>query len=296
MSAKLAIIFDLTIPHGKILYIWVAGISNHPAIFMGISDIEYEKLLWEKSGIYMWTSPSGKKYVGQAKNLKTRYLKFFSLNKHYTTRKGWRLTAIDMAREKYPDFSQWKYEVLEYCSSDLLDEREEYYIKLYHSSDSKYGYNLTKGGQGTKGVIPRSAYKKGHKKTEEEVRKCNITRKIHEELGLIDYGKGKRVSPMKGKNLPKETKEKISNTLKGNIPWNKGKRGIYSEECRESNKKKHKPTPVLQFTLSGEFIRRWDYMSDAAKELGICKNNILSCIRHYRGTQQAGGYKWEYAS
>lgn len=33
-----------------------------------------------------------------------------------------------------------------------------------------------------------------------------------------------------GKIIPKEVREKISKTLTGNIPWNKGKIGIYSEK------------------------------------------------------------------
>ena len=37
----------------------------------------------------------------------------------------------------------------------------------------------------------------------------------------------------KGKHPSEETKQKISETLKGNIPWNKGKDNIYSEETRQ---------------------------------------------------------------
>jgi hypothetical protein len=43
------------------------------------------------------------------------------------------------------------------------------------------------------------------------------------------------------KDVPKsqETKNKISESLKGSIPWNKGKTGIYSQETIQSNKQKH---------------------------------------------------------
>jgi hypothetical protein len=37
---------------------------------------------------------------------------------------------------------------------------------------------------------------------------------------------------IKGKHHTEETKRKISRTLKGLIPWNKGKKGIYTEETR----------------------------------------------------------------
>lgn len=205
------------------------------------------------------------------------------------------LSAIDNARSKYPDFTQWKYEVLEYCDISSLNEREKYYIEYYKSYDQNNGYNLTKGGEGTNGVIPSSAFKKGRIRTEQEIAKYKETLKLHKEQGLINFGRGKRVCSWKGKHRPTDTKKKISEALKGNIPWNKGITGFFSEDSLLSNKEKHKPTPILQFTLNGEFVKRWEYMSDAAKELGICKNNISACVRHYKNVKSAGGYIWEYA-
>ena len=73
-----------------------------------------------KSGIYMWTSPSGKSYIGQTVNLKKRYNSFLRFNKNYSGDK------INNARKKYNNESDWKYEVLEYCDVNELDEREKY--------------------------------------------------------------------------------------------------------------------------------------------------------------------------
>ena len=56
-----------------------------------------------KSGIYKWTSPSGKYYIGQAVNLRRRKNDFLNFKRPYT-RKG---SAIDNAREKYNDASLW---------------------------------------------------------------------------------------------------------------------------------------------------------------------------------------------
>lgn len=44
----------------------------------------------------------------------------------------------------------------------------------------------------------------------------------------------------KGRTVPEETRIKISNTLKGNIPWNKGRKGCYSEEIRKKMSEAHK--------------------------------------------------------
>lgn len=38
--------------------------------------------------------------------------------------------------------------ILEKCDSPLLQEREKFYINIYKSNNNKYGYNMTKGGDG----------------------------------------------------------------------------------------------------------------------------------------------------
>lgn len=114
------------------------------------------------SGIYMWTSPSGKSYIGQAVDLNHRRREF---TKFYQSYAGGR---IDNARKKYNNESNWKYEVLEYCSIDKLDEREIYYIGLYNTF--KNGYNMTKGGGGSLGYS---------KSDEQKENFSRILRKIH---------------------------------------------------------------------------------------------------------------------
>lgn len=51
--------------------------------------------------------------------------------------------------------------------------------------------------------------------------------------------------------------------------------------------------PILQFTKDGEFIRKWDCISDVKKQLKIDNGNIGECCRGKRKT--AGNYKWGYA-
>jgi hypothetical protein len=66
------------------------------------------------------------------------------------------------------------------------------------------------------------------------------------------------------------------------------KNGFLPTKASESNKVK-----VSQFTMSGEFIKTWDSITDAAKAVGlkgsytigaVCKNKRLS----------SGGFKWSY--
>lgn len=91
-----------------------------------------------KSGIYMWTSPSGKSYIGQAVNLVYRHNKFISNCDDYGGEK------INRARKKY-NHNEWEYKVLEYCDDDVLNEREMYYIALYNTYHN--GYNSSLGGE-----------------------------------------------------------------------------------------------------------------------------------------------------
>lgn len=90
-------------------------------------------------GIYCWTSPEGKRYIGQSKNLKYRYKQFFNKFNYQSN------DLIKTARLKYYNFDEWKYEVLEYCSKEELNKKEEYWILYYKSNNPEFGYNLVLG-------------------------------------------------------------------------------------------------------------------------------------------------------
>ena len=49
---------------------------------------------------------------------------------------------------------------------------------------------------------------------------------------------------------------------------------------------------VIQLTLEGEFIKKWDGIINAAKELNIKNNSIISCCRNRY--KYAGGFQWMY--
>ena len=55
---------------------------------------------------------------------------------------------------------------------------------------------------------------------------------------------------------------------------------------------KAKSIPILQFTLDGEFIRKWDSIADVEKELGFNHSSINMCCKgKYKN---AYGYRWSY--
>ena len=129
------------------------------------------------SGIYMWTSPCGKSYIGQSVNLNRRKKTFINFSKY-------RHGKIYYAKKKYCKESDWVYKVLEYCDVDKLDEREQYYIELYDTMNN--GYNSDTGG--------------------------HLNRKLSNEARQKFSGSG---NPFYGKHHTEEQKRKLSEAMKG---------------------------------------------------------------------------------
>lgn len=75
------------------------------------------------------------------------------------------------------------------------------------------------------------------------------------------------------KKSSKKRSEAISKALTGRISW-----------------KRH--IPVLQYTLDGEFVQRWECLSWIEKETGWSASNICSCCKGQFKT--AYGYVWKY--
>ena len=50
--------------------------------------------------------------------------------------------------------------------------------------------------------------------------------------------------------------------------------------------------PIIQFTLDGKLVRKWDSAMDAHRELGINRNCICQCCKGKYKT--ANGYIWRY--
>lgn len=51
--------------------------------------------------------------------------------------------------------------------------------------------------------------------------------------------------------------------------------------------------PVMQFTLSGEFVKKYDSVTIAGEETNICISNIAKCCKEK--LKSAGNYVWRYA-
>lgn len=107
-------------------------------------------------GIYRYTNLiNGKRYIGQAIDLEERH------NEHiYSVLNNRPGQMIEYAMVKY-GIENFRYEIIEYCSKEELNDLEIYWIDYYNTQNNRrdglgYGYNLTKGGS----YIPNSRKKK----------------------------------------------------------------------------------------------------------------------------------------
>lgn len=101
-------------------------------------------------GIYKITNLSnGHVYIGQSRDIKRRWRNeksaaFNKKSRSYDTVLSKAFRKYCIVNEDSIDFSCFSFEVLEECSVDVLNEREQYYISKYNSRIE--GYNMTEGG------------------------------------------------------------------------------------------------------------------------------------------------------
>ncbi len=99
------------------------------------------------AGIYMIQHiSSGKKYVGRSKRIITRFSQH-----RVSLRRGVHFNKyLQHAWTKYGE-SDFLFKVIEYLESNdtVLEERENYWIDYYESTDLEKGYNFQSGTQGT---------------------------------------------------------------------------------------------------------------------------------------------------
>ena len=129
-------------------------------------------------------------------------------------------------------------------------------------------------------------------------------RQLHKKgVPMSEANKKALIEAHKGVPLSESHKKAISDALKGvpNGPMSEDRKKAISDALKgvplseatkkaigDANSKK-----VLQFTKSGEFIREWQSMNEASKQLKINHGNICSCCQgKYKS---AGGYIWKYA-
>ena len=180
---------------------------------------------------------NGKVYIGQSINTSARWLahkEVLSMPSH----------AYELKKPLYKDMNKYgienfKFEIIEECDKEKLNEKEIYWIKKYNSyyfDNNSNGYNLTRGGEAS-----INSY------TEEEI-----------QLIIDLWHSGKSVG-----QIVKETGK--SNSVI--IGYLKDRTNYTPEEGRRRgiNLSTHGEKVVNQYDIKGNFIQQFPSLRSAAK-------------------------------
>lgn len=139
--------------------------------------------------------------------------------------------AIKLALKKYGSENFTK-EILEESEDNkYLFEREKYWIDLYDAINSSIFYNMAIGGKGGAGTLIDEDSKNRHivgiNKSIDITIKLRKGKTYEEIYGdRASEEKEKRRLAGLGKKYNEERIKKSSESNKGKIPWNKGKKGV----------------------------------------------------------------------
>jgi len=158
------------------------------------------------SGIYCWKHiKSGKRYIGQAINVLKR------MSSHRTRLRGkyHDNEYFQRAWSKYGE-SAFKFSVIEFCPQEMLSWKEEEWISKYQTTKSKFGYNLTTGGENpkhsdeTKRIIAICSTGRKHSKDA-----CQKISKARKGIVFSEEHKKKLSDAAKARGITKETRIKM---------------------------------------------------------------------------------------
>ncbi len=198
-----------------------------------------------KAGIYRWTNIINfKSYIGSANNLRTRFWVYFSNNRLLNSK-----MPIYKAILKY-GYTNFKLEILEYCSPDIVLLREQHYIDIL-----KPEYN----------VLSVAGSTIGYKHTTETMEKFK-TRTFSDKT-LANLSKA-----AKGRILSEEARIKISKARTGIKLSNQTKAKI-SLIVTERRGIKVEVTNII----SGE-VKEYDTLTSAGLDLNVSRTAIKKAM------------------
>ena len=161
------------------------------------------------SGIYRVTNKvNNKVYIGSSVSCYDRWKQHRSeLNKNCHVNK-----YLQHSWNKYGS-DNFIFEIIECCNKEVLKERETFWIEYYGGIESDNNYNLMDARRNSPNYVTRQKISNAHKgkKLSEETKKK-----------LSEYNKNHPNYNFTHRERTDEERKKISASLKGNIPWNKG--------------------------------------------------------------------------
>lgn len=240
------------------------------------------------TGIYaIHNKVNDKYYIGQTKDIKNRWMQHRSRLKCETHENN----HLQAAYNTYGADS-FEYLVLEECSIDQLNAREQYYVEKYNAYNN--GYNQDKGGAGCI----------GYKHTEEEIAKMRLIQNpkavLQLDMNLNIMAEWVSCSHA-GKTLGLSIRgiKAVCNRVNrqktlGGYYW------VYKEEYDNNivdwdyylNINESQPKRVNQYSLDMKLIKVWDSMYQVCKEYGYSESQIIRCCTFKSKT--AYSFVWRF--
>ena len=234
--------------------------------------------------VYVHISLICKKFIGITST---------ELNKRWKNGKGYKDSPLFYNAILKYGWDNFKHKVLyENLTEKQAKQKEKDLISFYKTNDRRYGYNLTEGGEGCVGY-------RHSKETKEKMRLNHAdfsgeknpfyNKMMSKEL------KNKLLMTHLGIPLPKETKDKISKSLKGrkmSDEWIEKRRGKNNFSYGKTGSQSPVAKEILQYTKDGTFVKRWETITMASKEHNVTVQSICKALK--KGSL-CKGFLWKYS-
>lgn len=215
-------------------------------------------------GIYKIVTPSGKIYIGQSVNIERRILCYKRLDCK-------RQLGIYNSLLKY-GVDNHKFEIIEECSIEELNNKEVFYIKLYNTFNTKHGLNLRDGGKHFNKMSDESKIKLSNSLKGKPKYSLRGKKRSNETKSKISYANSIRVisnetrikMSISKKNISNETRYKMSQTAK-NKPFNPN---FTTKGLIPKNRLKIKYIDIL-----GN-VKIYESLSECSKSIGLSTSSI----------------------
>jgi group I intron endonuclease len=169
--------------------------------------------------------------------------------------------------------------LFEGLTKEEAEQKETELISSYKSNLRGFGYNIENGGHVNK------TSEETKKKLSELLRGRPKTEKHKKNLSKARKGVGHPLS--------EETKRKLSVARMGHPVTEESRRKMSeARKGKYSGTSNHSARKVVQYTKDGDFVKVWDYATQASDALSIHLGNLIQCCRG--NLKSCGGFIWRY--